>query len=108
MNEKMLTLYMKSTCPFCQRVMQMAENLGVTLDLKDVAEDETALTELTAASGETQVPFLVDSEKDVTMPESSDIIDYLRENYAGVKAAESVVTKPRVHVGGSTCESCEG
>ncbi|MCA9358001.1 glutathione S-transferase N-terminal domain-containing protein [Candidatus Kaiserbacteria bacterium] len=104
----MLTLYMKSTCPFCQRVVQMAENLGVTLELKDITEDGTALAELEEKSGGTQVPFLVDSEKSVSMLESSDIIDYLRENYVGSGASEAAVTKPRVHVGGSTCESCEG
>jgi glutaredoxin 3 len=103
----MLTLYYKPTCPFCQRVLQMAENLKVELDLKDVSEDETALAELIEKGGMKQVPYLVDSDKDVAMYESSDIIEYLRENHANTDASESP-TKPRVHVGGSVCESCEG
>lgn len=102
----MLILYMKSTCPFSQRVMQMAENLNVALDLKDIDEDEAALAELEVKTGKTQVPYLVDTEKDVAMLESNDIIEYLRDNYANTGA--TVATQPRVHVGGSTCTSCEG
>lgn len=32
--------------------------------------------------GQTQVPFLVDQSKNVTMYESDDIVAYLEENYA--------------------------
>lgn len=103
----MLTLYMRSTCPFCQRVMQMAENLNVTLDLKDIDEDETARAVLEGSGGKVQVPFLVDTDKGVNMYESSDIIDHLRTHYANTGESGEAV-KPRVHVGGSTCVSCEG
>lgn len=102
----MLTLYYKPTCPFSQRVLQMAENLKVELELKDISEDSTALAELLEKGGDDATPFLVDSEKNVSMYESSDIIDYIRENYAN--SASSTVSKPRVHVGGSVCISCEG
>lgn len=98
---------MRSTCPFCQRTMQMAENLGVALDLRDVDESEEALAELVERSGKQQVPFLVDADKNVAMPESNDIIEYLREHYAQ-SGVSNEVTKPRVHIGGSTCTSCEG
>lgn len=101
----MLTLYYKPSCPFCQRVLQMAENLKVDLTLKDISEDATAKAELLEKCGKDQVPFLVDSEKDVAMAESSDIIEYLRENYAN---SSTITARPRVHVGGSTCVSCEG
>jgi len=103
----MLTLYMRSTCPFCQRVMQMADNLKVSLELKDIDEDDAARAELSEKGGKEQVPFLVDSEKEVFMYETNDIIDYLRDNYANT-AGEKTDKQPRVHVGGSTCESCEG
>jgi len=102
----MLILYMKSTCPFCQRTMQMAENLKVTLDERDINESESARAELLEKGGKLQVPF-VDTEKEVLMYESDDIIEYLRNNYAQ-KNADDSVAKPRVHVGGSTCTSCEG
>jgi glutathione S-transferase len=87
--------------------MQMAENLGVELDLRDVNESEEALAELMERTGEQQVPFLVDIDRNVAMLESSEIIEYLRENYAR-SSSGSVASKPRVHVGGSTCISCEG
>jgi hypothetical protein len=81
----MFTLYYKPTCAFSQRVIQMADNLN----------------------GSTLTPFLVDTETNITMHESSDIIDYLREHGKGVVSPISA-SKPRVHVGGSVCESCEG
>lgn len=103
----MLTLYYKPSCPFCQRVIQVSENLKITLDLKDISDDESALQELIAKGGKKQVPFLIDSERNVSMYESNDIIDYLRENCVN-NNEKTVESKPRVHVGGSVCESCEG
>lgn len=103
----MLTLYYKPACPFCQRVLQMADNLKVELELKDITEDETVLAELIEKGGQKQVPFLVDTEKGVSMYESSDIIEYIRDNYVNT-ADSTTVSKPRVHVSGSVCESCEG
>lgn len=102
----MFTLYYRPSCPFCQRVLQVTDSLNITLDLRDISEDETALAELLEKGGERQVPFLVDTERNVSMYESSDIIDYLREH--AKPAAASAVSRPRVHVGGSVCESCEG
>ena len=102
----MFTLYYKPSCAFSQRVMQMAENFNVSLDLKDVSESELAMVELTEKSGGHKTPFLVDTESGVSMAESSDIIDYLREHSKQVSPV--VVSRPRVHVGGSVCESCEG
>jgi len=102
----MLTLYYKETCPFCQRVLQMAENLGVEFDLKDIESDDAIAAELIEKGGKRQVPYLVDSEKDVQMYESSDIIDYIREHYAGTASTE---TKPRIHTAAdATCVACEG
>jgi glutaredoxin 2 len=37
--------------------------------------------ELIKLGGKEQVPFLVDTEKNVKMYESEDIINYVRENY---------------------------
>jgi glutathione S-transferase len=102
----MFTLYYKPTCPFCQRVMQMAENFNVELELKDVSESEEFMAELIEKGGKQSVPFLVDTERNIFMYESSDIIDHLRD--VAKTASPIAVNKPRVHVGGSVCESCEG
>lgn len=84
----------------------MAENFNVSLELKDISESSEAAAELMEKGGQMQVPFLVDSERGVSMYETSDIIDHLRE--FGRIASPVAVSKPRVHVGGSVCESCEG
>lgn len=84
----------------------MAENLKVELELKDISEDSTAMDELLQKGGKEETPFLVDSEKNISMYESSDIVDHLREHYANTGTVS--VAKPRIHVGGSTCVSCEG
>ena len=100
----MLSLYYKESCPFCQRVMQMADNLGVEFDLKDI-EDDAIAAELVEKGGKRMVPYLVDTDKNVSMYESGDIIDYIRTNYAGTAS-----DKPRIHKAGadSTCVACEG
>jgi len=101
----MLNLYYKESCPFCQRVLQMAENLGVAFDLKDI-EDDSIAAELIEKGGKRQVPYLVDTEKDTAMYESSDIIDYIRDNYANTNPTAN---KPRIHnAADSTCVACEG
>ncbi len=85
----------------------MAENFNIELDLRDISESEVFLAELLEKGGDKQVPFLIDTEKGVSMYESSDIIDYFREAAKTTTAAPAAV-KPRVHIGGSTCVSCEG
>ncbi|HEY0964762.1 MAG TPA: glutathione S-transferase N-terminal domain-containing protein [Candidatus Paceibacterota bacterium] len=102
----MFILYYKPTCSFSERVIQMAKNLNVSLDLRDISESEEALAELLEKGGAEKTPFFVDTETGVSMYESSDIIDYMREH--GKQVSPIAVNKPRVHVGGSVCESCEG
>lgn len=103
----MLTLYYKPTCPFCQRVLEMAENLKVDFDLQDISDDDATREALIAHGGKQQVPYLVDTEREVAMYESSDIIDYIREHYANTGGADTT-SSSRVHVSDAVCESCEG
>jgi len=77
----MLTLYVKTGCPFCHKVLDAGGDLGVTFEEKNIADDAVA-AELIARGGKRQVPYLVDSERGVEMYESDDIIAYLREHYA--------------------------
>lgn len=106
--KNMFTLYYTPSCPFCQRVLQMAENLDVQFDLRDISEDESARLELIEKGGKQQVPFLVDTNTGVSMYESSDIIDYIRENRTVAAEVPVAAGKPRVHISDSVCESCEG
>jgi len=73
----MLTLYVKTGCPFCHKVLDAGKELGIIFDEKNIADDAIA-AELVARGGKRQVPYLVDSEKGIEMYESNDIIAYLR------------------------------
>ena len=76
----MLTLYVKTGCPFCHKVLDTGRELGISFDEKNIADD-TVAAELVARGGKRQVPYLVDSEKGIEMYESADIDVYLREHY---------------------------
>ena len=76
----MLTLYVKTGCPFCQKVLSTGEELGIMFDQKNIADDAVA-AELVARGGKRQVPYLVDAERGIEMYESADIDSYLREHY---------------------------
>lgn len=77
----MLTLYTKTGCPYCHRVLDVAKELGIVFEEKNIANDAVA-AELIKRGGKRQVPYLVDSEKGIEMYESGDIDVYLREHYA--------------------------
>ena len=79
----MLTLFYKPTCPFCQRVLGVTEDMGIEMDLKDVSADTAILDELIEKGGKKMVPFLEDTERGVSMYESGDIIAYLEEHHKG-------------------------
>lgn len=76
----MLILYMKTGCPFYYTVLRTGEELGISFEEKDIA-DEAVAAELIKRGGKRQVPYLVDSERGVEMYESKDIDAYLREHY---------------------------
>lgn len=101
----MLTLYYRPTCPFCQRVLGEAEEMGVQFNLKNISSDEALVEELVSKGGKKQVPFLVDEEKGVSMYESADIIDYLKDNNDGV--GDKSFSGLRVHKSEDTCDACE-
>jgi len=100
----MLILYYKPTCPFCRRVVAVVDRLEIEVDLRDISQDADHEAALIARGGKRQVPYLVDEERGVEMYESDDIVAHLQTHYGAPAAG----TRPRVHVGGSTCVSCEG
>lgn len=77
----MLTLYTKTGCPFCHHVLVAGEELGISFEEKNIADDAVA-AELISRGGKRQVPYLIDNEHGVEMYESDDIIEYLKEHYA--------------------------
>ncbi|MHB1769740.1 MAG: glutaredoxin domain-containing protein [Minisyncoccota bacterium] len=77
----MLILYWRPTCPFCHKVLDTAERLGLSLEKRDIADPKIA-AELVRKGGKQQVPYLIDTARNVEMYESMDIDAYLREHYA--------------------------
>lgn len=77
----MLELYQKESCPYCHKVRQEFENMGVDYCIKPMPDGSTRRKELIELGGKEQVPFLVDTDKNVKMYESEDIINYVKENY---------------------------
>ena len=75
-----LTLFEKTGCPFCIKVLKFAEENGIGLELRNIADDAVA-AELVERGGKRQVPYLVDTERGVEMYESDDIVAYLKEHY---------------------------
>lgn len=76
----MMTLYVKTGCPFCHKVLATGEDLGITFEEKNIADDAVA-AELIAKGGKRQVPYLIDSERGIEMYESDDIVAYLKTQY---------------------------
>lgn len=79
--------------------------MGIQLDLKDISGDDTLRQELIEKGGKQQVPFLVDHERGISMYESADIVEYIKENYNNRESGRfSGLT---VHRGNDTCDGCE-
>lgn len=77
----MLTLYVRTGCPYCAKVLAAGEELGLTFNTKNIADAGVA-EELIERGGKRQVPCLIDTDKGVAMYESDDIVTYLHEHYA--------------------------
>ena len=100
----MLTLYYKPTCAFSRRVMAVIDRLELEVEMKNVAEADFK-AELEEFGGRSQTPFFVDTDNDVKMYESDDIVNYLQTNYG---KGDSTPVRPRVHISDNACISCEG
>ena len=86
----MLTLYVKTGCPFCAKVLRKVDELGLEVEKKNIADDAIA-AELMERGGRRQVPYLVDSDRNVEMYESDAIFVYLDEYYGGGDSASSTI-----------------
>jgi len=79
--DEMIQLYLWRSCPFCQKVIRAAEELGLKEGVEYNAIEAGPGTKgrdiVEKTGGKAMVPFLVDG--DVSMYESDDIIAYLRD-----------------------------
>jgi len=81
-NQPKLSLYHRSFCMFCSRVISVINRLNIEIDDKNIWKDERALQELQQATGRSTVPVLriEDPNGGISwMPESNDIVQYLSE-----------------------------
>jgi glutaredoxin 3 len=78
-----LELYELSGCPYCAKVKQKLDELGLEYTSHEVPSSHSKRDEVEAISGQTGVPVLVDNDNGIEgMPESDDIVEYLEETYA--------------------------
>lgn len=92
-----LTLYIKPGCPYCARVREVLEKIGLTATEKSRNDDMVA-AELVKRGGKRQVPYFVDETRGVEMYESEDIAEYHMKNYSG--GAQLAMSKA---VGSNVC-----
>ena len=78
-----ITLYELPGCPYCAKVIDKLNELGVEYDSVEVPRSHCDRTEVREISGQTGVPVIVDEEHGVGgMAESDDIVAFLEETYA--------------------------
>lgn len=73
----MLELFVLENCPYCLKVTSFLDKEHMRYKKIDITnkESEEALIKM---GGKRQVPFLVDTERNIQMYESNDIIEYLK------------------------------
>ncbi len=80
-----LALYHFVGCPFCDMVRAVIDEFAVEVELRDIYGDPQHRQALMEARGRQTVPVLAitDTSGDVQwLPESRDIVQWLRERYA--------------------------
>jgi len=78
-----ITLYELPGCPYCAKVVDKLDELGLEYDSIEVPRSHGERTEVEEVSGQTGVPVIIDDEHGIDgMAESDDIVDFLEENYA--------------------------
>ena len=87
----MLELYQFEGCPHCKKVREKLSELGVSYvnhnprlgksDDRRVTNQRTH-DELVETGGQDQVPYLVDTDREIALYESDDIVEYLETHYA--------------------------
>lgn len=85
----MITLFVKTGCPFCAKVLAVIDAYAIPYTEKNVA-DEGVVDEMIKLGGKKQEPFMVDGT--TMMYESGAIIEYLEKKFGNGE-----VRKPKIH-----------
>jgi glutathione S-transferase len=81
-----LSIYGYPQCPFCQRVLDAVDSLGLEIPLRNTAQDADHRRELFEAMGRATVPVLLvedEGREPQWVPESADIVRYLAVRFTG-------------------------
>ena len=73
----MLDLFVLESCPYCRKVMSFMDDKDIKYHKVDIT-DKASEDALIQMGGKRQVPFLVDTDRNIQMYESNDIIEYLK------------------------------
>jgi len=76
------TLYQLDGCPYCEKVADRLDELGVEYDSVWVDALHSDRDEVKRISGQRAVPVLIDDEYGVTMAESDRILNFIETSYA--------------------------
>ncbi|PSP83288.1 NrdH-redoxin [Halobacteriales archaeon QS_6_64_34] len=76
------TLYQLDGCPYCEKVADRLDELGVDYETEWVEALHSKRDEVKRVSGQRAVPVLVDEDHGVTMAESDRILEFLERSYA--------------------------
>ncbi|MFB6160934.1 MAG: glutathione S-transferase N-terminal domain-containing protein [Haloferacaceae archaeon] len=79
----MLELYRLPGCPYCAKVEDKLEELGLEYETRNVLPVRFLRFEVKSVSGQSGVPVLVDPERGIEgMAESDDVVAHLENTYA--------------------------
>ena len=91
----LLVLYERESCPYSRLVREVLSELDLDALIKPCPPGETLNNrELLDASGKSQVPFLVDRSKRVSLGGSENIVRYLTANYGAHAAPARLRVSP--------------
>jgi len=76
------TLYQLDGCPYCEKVADRLDELGVDYETEWVEALHSKRDEVKRVSGQRAVPVLVDEDRGVTMAESDRILEFVERSYA--------------------------
>ncbi len=73
----MIRLFTLDTCGYCRRVIEYLDENNIPYEKIDISEKENEEA-LVRIGGKRQVPFIIDTDKNIEMYESNDILEYLK------------------------------
>ena len=77
-----VTLYQLDGCPFCEKVADRLDEVGIDYETIWVDAMHSDRNEVKRVSGQRGVPVLVDEDRGVTMAESDNIVEFVDRTYA--------------------------